>query len=175
MAGRWETLKQLRGIRVHSFLEDDYPETPAKYEQPWVDLPSNGLSPEQRQAYGDLNQRLHQAIEAVFIAHFSDTEVPQDLADDGCGSGTPFTYQVWDWYAPSYECHVVVYEPYLSAKLLQTLQQLLVGDHKNWCIVVNTTQTLNFETSNELPVFADDIFLPLEALDDLDISVGDLP
>ncbi len=175
MSDRWQGLNRIHGVHVFSSLDDDYPEAPGKYDQPWAHLRSENLTPDHRSRYGRQNDSLHDAIERTIQQHFAEIEPPDILLNDGCGSPTPFAYQVRDWYAPTYECHVVVYEDFVNCRLLAELQGKLTGDHRNWCIVLNTTQSPDFDTNNEILVFAEDVFIPVESFGDLGIADTDLP
>ncbi|WP_145447912.1 hypothetical protein [Gimesia panareensis] len=170
---RWVTLDQVAGLQ---FVEDSYDHESIelagkrRHENPDLDLAD--MSEAEIKRYGELNGLLHRKMEECVNNHFRDTPVPEILQKEGLADKTvsPFTYQNWDWYGPSYECYLVVWEDALSSKLLIELQSLLTGDHRDWCIVVCTTRQTDFETNHEIGVFSDEVLIPKSATPDLKIS-----
>lgn len=171
--GRWVTLDQVVGLQ---FVKDSYDhesiESAGKRRHPDLDRNVQDMSEAEIKRYGELNELLHKKLEACVKDHFRDTPVPEILQKEGVAniSVTPFTYQNWDWYGPSYECYLVVWEDAVSSKLLIEIQSLLTGDHRDWCIVVCTTQHTDFDASHEIGVFSDEVLIPMSATQDLKIS-----
>ena len=162
---RWANVEQLRGWRILETNEDlqatqvdaerirhtDNPVYQA-YRRAWAEgHPENlGLSKEQSQGYLRLNHELHEKIMKVVREHFKDTPLPAEYAATNTDPerwrsiGTPFTYQNYDCYAPTYECYVAVLKNYISADLLKSLQNILTDEHRDWCVVVSSCEDISF-------------------------------
>ena len=104
---------------------------------------------------------LHEKIRDAARDYFRDTPLPieyQRRRKDPTllqQIGTAFTYQNPDWYGPTYEVYVGVLARYLSTDLLLAFQNLLVGEHGGWCIVVYACQDIDFEGQYEIILFSD--------------------
>ncbi len=121
------------------------------------------LSEPEAETYGRLNLQLHHELRRVSQEHFAQTPVPPELKEDREPLFTPFTYQNYDWYGPSYECGVVVITDYISADLLRKFQSLLQGEYQDWCIQVVVSNTPDFSNDYEIAVFSDQIIVPVDA------------
>lgn len=169
-SSRWSTLGEVAGLRT---VEDRYDHesiaSACKRRHPDSETSVRDMSAAEIERYGQLNELLHEKLEACVKSHFRNVPVPDVLKNEGVPgvADTPFTYQNWDWYGPSYECYIVVWEDALSSNLLIELQSLLTGDHRDWCIVICTAQDADFETNHEIGVFSDEVLIPLEAIADL--------
>jgi hypothetical protein len=120
------------------------------------------LSDAEAEAYGALNERLHQEMGRVSKEHFADTPIPKELQDNDHPWFTPFTYQNYDWYGPSYECYIVVIGKYIDSSLIKRFQTLLTKDHRDWCIQVVVSESFEFESGHEIAIFSDQVILQAE-------------
>lgn len=172
---RWATLGQLKGLRIVGDSQNydsiayagvrRHPHHSSKITLDEI----QPLSDAEHERYSELNGQLHKKLLATVQSHFRGTPVPEILRD-ACGSGTPFTYQNWDWFGPSYECYLVVWEDSVSSSLLCKLQLLLAGDFDDWCIMVCTTQKTDFDTNHEIAIFKNEVLIPQPAASDLKID-----
>lgn len=117
------------------------------------------------EAYDQLNEKLHDELRHVSHEHFANFPVPKHIqAERGDESFfTPFTYQNYDWYVPTYECYICVLTDYISADLLHRFQSLLHDEYKDWCIRVVGSDGLDFDTDHDIAVFSDEVFVPTAA------------
>lgn len=172
---RWGSLDCLVGFRV---VKDDEmgdvvrTEYTRRCHRLSIDIPYGKtctLSKRDRDRYRGLNDQLHEKMEAATRQHFAGIPIPKILVH-GCGRPTPFTYQNRDWFGPSFECYLVVWEDEVSSGLLGEMQSVLHGDHRDWCVVVCTTQRPDFDTNHELRVYSDEVLVPESALQDLKVG-----
>jgi hypothetical protein len=127
------------------------------------------LSEAESEAYDHLNLKMHDELRRVSQEHFAHTPVPQELHQKD-PYFTPFTYQNYDWYGPTYECPIAVITDYISADLLQKFQSLLQGEYQDWCILVLASDTPDFENTYEIGIFSDQIIVPQAAADSMGAS-----
>lgn len=122
------------------------------------------LTEAEGEEYDRLNRQLHEEMRRVSHEYFADVPVPKELREERGDETyfTPFTYQNYDWYGPSYECYFVVLMGYISADLLKELQLLLHGDHADWCIRVIGSDGLDFDSDHDIAVFSDAVFVPAD-------------
>jgi hypothetical protein len=119
----------------------------------------------EKDEYDRLNMSLHEKIREVARHHFRDTPLPTEYQRRRKDPtflqqiGTAFTYQNPDWYGPTYEVYVAVLERYVSAKLLRAFQDLLIAEHRDWCIVVCTCQDVDFDHQNDIILFSDHVLM----------------
>lgn len=165
---RWSTRDQIAGLRVLEYSDmDDGKRAACRRRGLDPDLDAQDMSEAEKERYDKLNLSLHKKMEAWAERHFHDTPVPEILQKAGLEgiSVTPFTYQNWDWYGPSYECYIIVWEDEVSSQTLVELQALLTGEHKDWSIVVCTTQDPHFDPDYyDIAIFSDEALIPEEAL-----------
>ncbi len=125
------------------------------------------LTEEESPAYGPLNNQLHEELRRVSREFFNDVPVPKEIKGKRSLESyfTPFTYQNYDWYSPSYECYVCVLTDYVSADLLRRFQLLLRGEFQDWCIRVGGSNDIRFHTDYEIAVFSDQVLVPASSAD----------
>jgi hypothetical protein len=123
------------------------------------------LTESESEEYGRLNETLHEKLRFLSKEHFKNTPVPKELqknqGDDSYFS--PFTYQNYDWYGPSFECYILVLTDYVSTELLQKFQAQLHDEFQDWCIRVACADTSDFRSDHDLAVFSDRIIVPVKA------------
>ena len=170
--GRWQNIDNLKGWTVTE--ESGLVESAHRRRHPrhCLYIPVfevKPLSEAEAEAYGELNERMHEELRRVSKEHFANTPVPAQLQKDRDPYFTHFTYHNYDWYVPTYECYIVVIGDYLSAELMQKCQSLLVGDYHDWCIQVVVSESNEFEHDHEIAVFSDQIIVSTQAADFLGV------
>ncbi|PHS04751.1 MAG: hypothetical protein COA78_16145 [Blastopirellula sp.] len=170
---RWTSLHTLKGWTVSKEYELIIEKAHLKqHPQHWSYIPASkvrSLTETEAEIYDHLNEKLHDELRRVSKEHFASTPVPPELQKDSEPYLTPFTYQNYDWYGPSYECYIVVIAEYISADLLRKFQMLLEGDHQDWCIQVISSETPDFDNGHEIAIFSDLIVVPSAAAESMDI------
>ena len=112
--------------------------------------------------YARRHMELHGRLEEVTQAHFRDTPIPKKVKwkPRPGWSYTPFTYQFLDWSGATYCAEIVIVKQYISAVLLRKLQELLVGEFRDWLINVRGSDDFDFGPQYEIFVFSDEVILP---------------
>lgn len=155
---------QLTGLIVHddsSLIEKAHLKRHPRHRSYIPASEVKPLTDSEADAYEALNQKLHDGLRAVSKMHFKDTPVPKALKKDNYF--TPFTYQNYDWYGPSYECYIMVIGAYVTPELLKKFQALLVDDLRDWCIRVVVSESYAFDNDHEIAIFSDQVLVPLSA------------
>lgn len=139
---------------------------------PHVDV--KPLNESEANKYGILNERMHEELRRVTKEHFAGTPAPPGVDPKQWPAEyfTPFTYQNYDWYGPTYECYIGVRTDYISPDLLRKFQLLLTGEFKDWCIQVVASETPDFGNDFEIAVFSDQVIIPFNAVNDLGIPTS---
>jgi hypothetical protein len=117
------------------------------------------LSPSEAEKYGNLNEQLHEELRRVSHEIFDNVAVPKTFTKSRREESyfTPFTYQNYDWYGPSYEVYICVVTDFISSDVLARFQSLLKGPHEDWCIVVAGSDSDVFDPKYEIHLFSDEV------------------
>jgi hypothetical protein len=117
------------------------------------------LSPREEEEYGKLNEQLHEQLRRLSHEIFDRVPVPSTFTKRQREESyfTPFTYQNYDWYGPSYEVYIVVLTDFISSRVLTGFQSLLKGPYKDWCIVVVGSDSDAFDCDLEVHLFSDEV------------------
>jgi hypothetical protein len=172
---RWPSLNQLSGWTMCIDLDEAVEEAHLKRHPnhvAYVPVSSvNPLADAEVEEYGRLNQALHEQLRSLSHEHFASVPIPAEIREKRGDETyfTPFTYQHYDWYGPTYECYIAVLADYISADLLARFQSLLRSEYRDWCIVVVASEDLDFDTDHEIAVFSDQVLVPVSAIEALSI------
>ncbi len=168
---RWSTIHELKGWLVCRDFADAVKTAHLKrHPRHNSYIPTSEarrLTDEQGAAYGRLNNQLHEELRRVSREYFKDVPVPKEIKRKRALESyfTPFTYQNYDWYGPSYECYVGVLKDYVSAELLRRFQFLLRDEYQDWCIRVVGSNDATFDHDHDIAVFSDQVLMPVGSTD----------
>jgi hypothetical protein len=117
------------------------------------------LSPSEAEQYGKLNEQLHEQLRRLSHEIFDSVPVPSTFTKRQREESyfTPFTYQNYDWYGPSYEVYISVLTDFISSHVLAKFQSLLKRPYKDWCIVVVGSDSDAFDHDHEVHLFSDEV------------------
>ncbi len=164
---RWSTISQLNGWRVcddfENVLEKSHLKRHPNHDSYIPTSEAKPLTESEAEAYDQLNRKMHEHLRRVSHEFFADVPIPKEIQEERNDDSffTPFTYQNYDWYGPSYECYIVVLTDYISADLLCRFQSLLQNEYHDWCIRVVGSDGLDFDTDHDIAVFSDQILVPV--------------
>lgn len=162
---RWTRIDQLKGWKVYPDIEDAikraHLKRHPKHDNYTPESQIVPLTPSETTTYGKLNEKLHERLRILSHKHFANVSVPKDIQEENGDETyfTPFTYQNYDWYGPTYECYFIVFTDYISADLLHQIQLLLKDEYQDWCIRVIGSDELDFDTDHDIAVFSDQILV----------------